>query len=200
MKKNQTYLVVDTETGGLDPEKQSILSIAGVAWQANKCLEPLFDFYICEEEIETTKRALEVNKIDLEVVKEEGYGPYEAVKEIKKALNKRFTHDRKPIMLVGHNIAFDIGFIKRLYNQAGQDYYSDFKDRALDTATILEFFMIAGEIEGFRASADVLFKATGVEIDEKDRHTAKGDAVATAKAIDELVSILKEKDNGQSKK
>ena len=26
MKKNQTYLVVDTETGGLDPRKHSILS------------------------------------------------------------------------------------------------------------------------------------------------------------------------------
>jgi DNA polymerase-3 subunit epsilon len=195
MKKNQTYLVVDTETGGLDPKKHSILSIAGVVWQAKKCIEPIFDFYICEDEIETTKRALEVNKIDLEVVKEKGYGPFEAVKEIKKALNKRFSHDRKPIMLVGHNIAFDIGFIKRLYNQAGQDYYSDFKDRALDTAAILEFFMIAGEIDGFRASADVLFKATGVEIEEKDRHTAKGDAMATARAIDELISIVRKENN-----
>ena len=195
MKKNQTYLVVDTETGGLDPKSHSILSIAGVAWQANKCLEPLFDFYICEEEIEVTKRALEVNKIDLEVVKEEGYGCYEAVREIKKALNKRFGDDRKPLTLIGHNIGFDVGFMKRLYNQAGQDYYVDFKDRALDTASILEFFMIAGEINGFRASADVLFKATGVEIEEKDRHTAKGDAIATAKAIDALISMLKEKNN-----
>lgn len=188
MKKNQTYLVVDTETGGLDAKKHSILSIAGVAWKANCEIEPLFDFYICEDKIETTKRALEVNKIDLEIVKEEGYGCYEAVREIKKALNKRFGHDRKPLTLIGHNISFDVGFIKRLYEQAGQDYYVDFRNRALDTATILEFFMIAGKIDGFRASADVLFAATNVKIEEQDRHTARGDAIATAKALNTLVS------------
>ena len=90
MKRNQTYLVVDTETGGLDPKKHSILSIAGVVWQPRKNIEPLFDFYICEDEIKTTKRAMEVNKINLDTVEEEGYGCYEAVREIKKALNKRF--------------------------------------------------------------------------------------------------------------
>ena len=200
MKKNQTYLVVDTETGGLDPKKHSILSIAGVVWQPRKNIEPLFDFYICEDEIKTTKRAMEVNKINLETVEKEGYGCYEAVREIKKALNKRFGHDRKPLTLVGHNIAFDVGFMKRLYNKAGQDYYSDFRDRSLDTATILEFFMISGRINGYRASADVLFKATNTIIEEKDRHTAKGDAIATAKAIDTLVLTIQEKKDDKIEK
>ena len=49
------------------------------------------------------------------------------------------------------------------------------------------FLMISGKVKGFRASADVLFESAGVEIAEKDRHTAFGDALATAKSLDILL-------------
>jgi len=189
MRKKQPYLVVDTETGGLNAKKHSILSIAGVIWDPKKKVEPIFDFYVCEDNISYVEKALEVNKIDLKDV-ENGFKPANAVIEIKKALDKHFGPDRKPILLVGHNINFDIAFIKRLYRLAGRNYYTDFRDRAMDTAAILEFFMISGRIKGNRASADVLFEATNTKIEEKDRHTAKGDAIATAIAIDKLASTI----------
>ena len=189
MRKKQPYLVVDTETGGLSAKNHSILSIAGVIWDPKKKIEPIFDFYVCEDKISYVDKALEVNKIDLKDV-EKGLKPADAVIEIKKALNKHFGPDRKPILLVGHNINFDISFIKRLYRLGGHNYYTDFRDRAIDTATILEFFMISGKIKGNRASADVLFEATNTKIEKKDRHTAKGDAIATAIAIDKLLSTI----------
>ena len=181
--------MVDTETGGLSSDRHSILSLAGVVWEPKQSIKPLFDFYIREEEIITTKRALEINKIDLNTLKD-GLTPVDAVKTIKKSLDMHFGHDREPITLVGHNINFDAGFIKRLYKFAKMDYYTDFRDRAVDTASILSFFMIAGKIKGDRASADVLFEATDTKIETKDRHTAKGDAIATAKAIDALILTI----------
>tara|TARA_Y100000034_G_scaffold107259_1_gene136645 strand:+ start:321 stop:893 length:573 start_codon:yes stop_codon:yes gene_type:complete len=184
------FLVVDTETGGLDPKKNSILSIAGIVWEPRKKIKSLFDFYVCEDEINATEQALKVNKIDLEMVREEGLSPNETVIEIKKKLDKRFGPDRKPIMLVAHNAPFDVGFIKRLYLLAGQDYYVDFKNRALDTCSILHYLMISGKIKGYRASADVLFEATSVKIPKKDRHTAKGDALATARALEKLLAMF----------
>ena len=48
--------------------------------------------------------------------------------------------------------------------------------------------MISGKIKGFRASADTLFKAANVEIAEEDRHTAMGDALATAKSLEVLIN------------
>ena len=115
--------------------------------------------------------------------------PYIVVKKIQNALNERLGQDRKAIQLVGHNVAFDIAFTKRLYRHAGleKEYSNDFRDRAMDTCSILEFLMLSGKVEGYRASGDVLFKAAGVVIEEKDRHTALGDAVATAYALESLI-------------
>jgi len=47
--------------------------------------------------------------------------------------------------------------------------------------------LLSGKVDGYRASGDALFKAAGVEIEEKDRHTALGDAVATAYALESLI-------------
>ena len=47
--------------------------------------------------------------------------------------------------------------------------------------------MLSGKVDGYRASGDALFKSAGVEIEEKDRHTALGDAVATAYALESLI-------------
>ena len=182
-----TFLVIDTETGGLNCDKNSILSIAGVIWEPRGEISKLFDLYIKEPVMNVEERALKVNKIDLKDVYERGLAPREAVIHIKKALDARFGMGRKPIQLVGHNVSFDLGFIKRLYRLAGLDYYSDFRDRALDSCSILQFLMISGKIKGFRASADVLFESAGVKIAEKDRHTALGDAFATAKSLDILL-------------
>jgi len=187
MTMKNTFLVVDTETGGLSCKKNSILSIAGVVWQPRGEITKLFDLYIKEPELNVEERALKINKIDLNVINKEGFSPFEAVKRIKIALNNRFGLSRKPIQLVGHNVAFDLGFIRRLYRLAQQDMSLDFRDRALDSCSILQFLMISGKVKGFRASADVLFESAGVEIAENDRHTAMGDALATAKSLDILL-------------
>ena len=187
MTMKNTFLVVDTETGGLSCKKNSILSIAGVVWQPRGEITKLFDLYIKEPELNVEEKALKINKIDLNVINKEGFSPFEAVKRIKIALNKRFGLSRKPIQLVGHNVAFDLGFIRRLYRLAQQDMSLDFRDRALDSCSILQFLMISGKVKGFRASADVLFESAGVEIAENDRHTAMGDALATAKSLDILL-------------
>ena len=187
MTMKNTFLVIDTETGGLNCDKNSILSIAGVIWQPRGEISKLFDFYIKEPVMNVEERALKINKIDLKDVSEHGLTPIEAVGTIKRALNARFGPDRRPIQLVGHNVAFDLGFIRRLYRLAGHDMSLDFRDRALDSCSILQFLMISGKIKGFRASADVLFESAGVKIAEKDRHTAFGDAFATAKSLDILL-------------
>ena len=187
MTMKNTFLVIDTETGGLSCEKNSILSFAGVVWEPRGEITKLFDIFIKEPVMNVEERALKINKIDLGHVYETGLTPLEAIRHVKTALDTRFGSDRRPIQLVGHNVSFDLGFIKRLYRLAGVDFYSDFRDRALDTCSILQFLMISGKIEGFRASADVLFESAGVEIAENDRHTAMGDALATAKSLDILL-------------
>lgn len=188
MKRNKTYLVVDTETGGLNPYKNSILSCAGVLWKPGKMIKPIFNFYVREKNIVCEQKALEVNKIDLRDV-ENGLTPLQAVEEIRRSLNENFGKDRKSVTLVGHNIPFDVSFIKRMYRLAGNKNYSrDFHNRAIDTASILEFLILSGKVDAKRASADVLFESAGVKIKDVHRHTALGDAIATANAMENLIS------------
>lgn len=188
MMKNKKYLVIDTETGGLDPETNSILSVAGVLWEPGNTIEPVFDLYVKEHFINVEEAALKVNKIDMNKI-HLADEPYIVVKKIQNALNERLGQERKAIQLVGHNVAFDIAFMKRLYRHAGlsAEYKNDFRGRAMDSCSILEFLMLSGKVEGHRASGDVLFKAGGVEIENEDRHTALGDAVATAYALESLI-------------
>ena len=150
--KNKKYLVIDTETGGLDPEKNSILSIAGVLWEPGKTIEPVFDMYVKEHFIDVEPAALKVNKIDMNKIYHADE-PYIVVKKIQNALDERLGKDRKPIQLVGHNVAFDIAFAKRLWRYAGleESFKKDFRDRALDTCSILEFLMLSGKVKVLRS-------------------------------------------------
>ena len=69
MTMKNTFLVIDTETGGLSCKKNSILSIAGVIWQPRGEISKLFDFYIKEPVMNVEERALKVNKINMNEVK-----------------------------------------------------------------------------------------------------------------------------------
>ena len=68
--RKQKFLVVDTETGGLSCDEHSLLSFAGIAWTPGEEPTPVFDIYVKEDDINTIPKALEVNKIDLNEVKE----------------------------------------------------------------------------------------------------------------------------------
>jgi DNA polymerase III alpha subunit (gram-positive type) len=55
-KDRQAYIVLDVETGGLDPQTHSILEISGILWKPGKVIQPVFDCYIKEENITTLKK------------------------------------------------------------------------------------------------------------------------------------------------
>ena len=63
-------LVTDTETGGLDPTKQDVLTLAFVVWEDNKILDRI-EFKVSKEEYRTNEEAMKVNKINLEELRKE---------------------------------------------------------------------------------------------------------------------------------
>ncbi len=181
-------LVIDTETGGINDRKHSILSIAGVLWELNKEPLPLFNFYVREPEVIITEDAFNVNGITKKIIKQQGIKPSFAVKVIRFALE---VFDKKPVRLIGHNIGFDVGFLKRLYNFTDFKYEEDFSKHVIDTSSILSFFMLGNHLPEKSPCSDLLFKYCKVEIPKFDRHTAKGDAIATAKSMNTLIEYFK---------
>ena len=184
-------LVLDTETGGLSPKEHSLLTIAGIAWTPHEQPAPLFSFYVKEAQIFTSSKAMEINRVDLAKVDSEGLSPKEAVEAIRYALDYRYGPSREPIMLCGHNIAFDLGFVERLYRLAGENYRQDFSPKTLDTVTIFHFFMAAGLVPPGKANGDRMFASMGIPIPEAHRHTALGDAWATALSLSRMAQSVK---------
>lgn len=180
------YLVIDTETGGFDPLSDSLLSIAGVLWEPMKEPVKLFSFYVKEPKIVLMPEALAVNKIEIQDIIKSGYNPDQAVFEIRSAIREHFGKDDKP-MLAGHNIQFDISFLNRLYRMANTEWSSDFSHRSFDTSSILTFLMCGGHIPYGSPKSDFLFEFCGIEVPEEHRHTALGDAIATAQSLNVLI-------------
>jgi len=191
---NQIYVVLDTETGGLNPKIHSLLEISAFIWRPFKEIKPLFDTYVKEGEIRTMPKALEINQIDLSEVQEKGLSPRETVILIKKALNKELGQARKPVKIIAHNSSFDYGFLERLYKLAGLSIHDDFYSRTIDSSSILEFMLLTGQVKGHRASADVLFEAADIKLDDSQRHRAHYDAFATAIALETLINKFKKEE------
>lgn len=188
------FLVVDTETGGTDPQKQSVLSVGLVVWE-NGCLGAQLEILVAENPIVTTPEAMAVNRIDLKSHKERALNPAAAVEGIDRFLAENFGDVLEvggKVVLAGHNIGFDVGFLKRLYRLAGETFEARFSHRSIDTASILRFLNLCGLIPETALNSDGAFAFLGVEPDAPSRHTALGDARATARLLRRTVQVVRE--------
>jgi DNA polymerase III epsilon subunit-like protein len=186
-------LVVDTETGGVDPQIHSIFSLAAIVWEDGK-LGAEFEVLIVEPLLAVTGRALEINGIDIVDHCKRGVGPADAVARLQSFLRDHFPEElgsRNKISLAGHNVNFDVGFMKRLFRLAGLSYEDMFSHRVMDTAGLLRFLTLAKKLPLSGAGADEAFQYFGIEVPKGKRHTALGDARATALLLNKLIDIVK---------
>jgi len=184
-------LVLDTETGGLNPKEHSLLTVAGIAWTPDRQPAPLFSFYVREHQVNVTQEAMKINRVDLQKVEEEGLSPKEAVEAIRYALDHHYGPSREKVMLCGHNVDFDKQFLRRLYREAGEVFQDDFSNKTLDTVAIFQFFMAAGLVPPGKASGDRMFASMGIPVPDAHRHTALGDAWATALSLSRMAQSVK---------
>lgn len=186
-------LVLDTETGGDDPLHHSLLSIGAIVWDSGQCGATL-DLQVAEFPMHLTERALEINGINPDNHARTGLTVDNAAKQLVDFLEANFGRDletNEKVVLCGHNIAFDIGFLKRLCRLSKRDYASMFSHRSLDTASTIRFLTLVGLIPAGIVSSDDAFNWFDVTPADADRHTALGDARATALLLTRLVDWCK---------
>jgi DNA polymerase-3 subunit epsilon len=184
VKKPREIVVLDTETGGLDPLTHSILSVGLVNGDGSQTLE----FYVKEPEIVTNPRSMKVNRIDLNVVEAEGVSPVEACERLDAFIEERGGPGA--VMLVGHNIAFDIAFLRRLYHLAGRFIPDVFAHRTIDTHTLMWALVSRGKLPAHIRGSDTAFAHFDVSPPPELRHTALGDAVATRELVIKLLELV----------
>lgn len=170
-----TYVVFDTETTGLLPERgDEIVQIAGLRI-VNGRRHPGESF----ESLVNPGRAIPAASTRVHGITEAmvaGADPIESV-------GHRFHRFAEGAVLVAHNAPFDMAFLKR--HQAGIG--ARFDHPVLDT--VLLSAVLFGQAETH--SLDALCGRLGVVIPPALRHTAMGDAVATAEVFLKMLSMLK---------
>lgn len=181
-------LVIDTETGGIDPLKCSILSLGAVVWEDGRILGET-EVLVAEQPIQAEPDAMKVNRIDLKKHAAIGLAPKLAIANFEKFFLEYFPQGKVPI--AGHNVGFDIGFLQRLYRLAELDFEERFSHRSIDTSSIMNFLRLAEKLSIPSCSLESGLKYFQIEVKDHERHTALADARATAKLLTALIELVR---------
>ena len=183
-------LVVDCETGGLNPYEHSILTLGAVVMENGKISKgDRFYAVIKEPNLMMTKEAEYINGLSKTFIENRGQDPQAVAEEFQAWL--RQWEWPSMITLAGTNTDFDRAFIDRLYNQAGMIH--NFSHRSLDIQTGGNLLQHAGIIElpDGEASLDNLCTLFGVHRTAKSfPHHALEDAVCTAEVLEKMLDLL----------
>ena len=191
-KRFRGYLpvIIDIETAGFNPKKNPLLEIAAVIVELNQDEELIITeshstHIVPFANSEMDEAALKFNGID-------PYHPFRLAIEEKDALTKIFKPVKKAVkrnectraILVGHNPAFDIGFLNAAI-QRTQHKRSPFHPfSSFDTATLGG--LAYGQTVLARAAS-----AAGMEWDSEKAHSALYDAEQTAELFCKIVNRWK---------
>jgi len=186
MSRSDKILFIDTETGGLDPSKYSLLSIAFVVWQEFEIVDSI-EIFINDGRLIANEEALRINKIDLNFHEEIAVSIPMASIKINEFLSKHFDTNEK-ITLAGHNVNFDINFFKPFLKEGNIDFEKRFSYRFIDTSTILYYLYLSGVMKKKTLSSQQAFDFFGIKVNK--RHSALGDALATAKLFSVLLRMI----------
>ena len=114
-------LVIDTETTGLSPRFNSLLTVGMLHIDVEKDFLKILDsshIFIRHLSGSVNPQALKVNKINIEEHNKTAITPNSACKQINQFIDKNSLHKT---LLVGHNLHFDRGFLSALYVKEHQD-------------------------------------------------------------------------------
>lgn len=194
-------VVIDTETGGLDPSRHSILSVGAVLLHDGG-ITGQREWLVREPDahLSVQEEALSVNRIDIYDHLDNAQEPAEVADELARFIPRQWRVYKRRALLAGHNIGFDIGFLNRLGRLAGITGYVDqlFHHRTLDTASILHFLNLRGELPLNPGGLNKACKYFGIVNDNP--HNALGDAIATARLLARLLEppehVLAKADGG----
>jgi DNA polymerase-3 subunit epsilon len=162
------YAIVDVETTGLSPAGEKITEIAIYVHDGQQIVEEFQSLVNPEKKI--PYRIVQMTGINDHLVKD---APRFC------EIAKKVVELTKDKILVGHNVRFDYSFIRGEFKSLGYD----FQRKTLDTVKLSRKL-----IPGRRAyGLGKLCKDLGIE--NPSRHRAAGDAMATTRLFEMLLSI-----------
>jgi DNA polymerase III subunit epsilon len=178
------FVVFDTETTGLDRRTDKVLSIGAVKVRGLQALvSDTFECLIQQEGAPSTKSAEVHGLLSKEL--ETGITEGEAVKS--------FIDFIGSAILVGQHVAFDIAMVNQMLRRQG--IKGRLRNRSVDTAQLAirmeRRHADSHTLKNAEYSLDALCERYNLPTD--DRHTASGDAFATALLLLKLLALAKKR-------
>lgn len=178
------FVVFDTETTGLDPRTDKLLSIGAVVCQANEIpVRESFDLLLPAQKPAATKKG---NIADAIIVHGILPGAREGTVPEAEAIPAFLAYCRQAV-LVGHHVSFDVAMINRALDQLGA---GPLKNPQVDTIHLARRVHPPNDsTPAGHYTLDYLAKQHHIPL--SDRHTAPGDAYITALLLLKLLAKLK---------
>lgn len=191
--RNRNLVVVDVETTGTNPFRHQVIAIACVPFM--KDIPPL-EIYVKHEQLRWSEYARK--QFDRYTFKwtTNSISAVEACDRFEQYLSVHYPGEN--VTLIGHNIGFDIAFLRKLAFDGGRDEIAGVSHRAVDTHTMLYVLYEQGRLPSSALTSDGAFKHFGIGMPESERHTALGDALATKTLATKLFELLASTEYAQS--
>ncbi len=168
-----TYSVFDTETTGLLPHKDEIVQIGAVRVVNGKIVAGESIDQLVNPGMNIPAASTKVHKVTNEMVAD--------APDIHTAARQFHTFSRDAV-IVAHNAPFDMAFLRRHRRETGVEWDHPIIDTVLLSAVLFG----ASETH----TLDALCERLDVSIPPELRHTALGDAVATAEVLCKMLPML----------
>lgn len=172
------FLILDTETGGLDPDKNALLSLYMGVVDASGDIVAEREWYVLPGDRQVDAAALRVNGIDLDAHKAWASESGVVARDVHAFLH-RFGSARK-LTPMGWNLPFDLGFIGQLVPRNVWKQYTEY--HTLDVLPVARFLL---DLPRYNLQAVAAY----LELDAGQAHTARADAILTYRVYEKLRKV-----------
>ncbi|WP_353471883.1 exonuclease domain-containing protein [Salipiger sp. H15] len=168
-----TYVVFDTETTGLLPHKDEVVQIGAVRVLGGRIVPGERMDQLVDPGRPIPQSSTQVHRVTDAMVR--------GKPDIAEA-GRRFHHFARGAVIVAHNAPFDMAFLRRHQARMGVEW----SNPILDTVLLSAVLFGASQTH----TLDALCQRLGVTIPPALRHTALGDAQATAEVLVRMLPML----------
>ena len=194
MSEKCFFLILDTETGGLDPKRHKLLEIGAAIFDSEG--KKIDEFHALlspndEEQKRQTLYAMKVNRCY------KRYGPH-TPELSNKDIADHFVRwlldsaEKYSPILAGQNIQFDQKFINEFLEKHGYENWSElFGPHTLDTIVLAKALQLCGLVRTKRLNLTALAEEFGIV--NPDAHTAMADTETTALVLIKILNLLKQR-------
>lgn len=190
MSYNATYLVIDTETGGLTTQS-SLLSVSFLTFDSDFNKRHTLNLFLRPDDgiYRVNPSALSLNKIDLIQHDKVAESYFVGGCKIQQFLGSESFDGKYKLQLIGKNVDFDLMFIFE-YFYIKKDWENYVSYRKIDISSLIQALKIAGKFPAdISTSQESIAKFLGIE--NPKIHEAENDCIVTFQIFQKLLEKIK---------